>query len=210
MVFGILQESDTVEASPSIPSDEDIQFGYHTICGSQIKLSEDAHVAQKMDPDKYFSDGVTFSAKPLKGEAVFHVKISTHGSKWSRGLIIGVMRFEKNSSLFEHRIPRWSMDVTDQCCIWSSTKVYNRLDQSEKKGNYGSMDLDDLCEGDSVGLSLSSSGELTFCVNGQGQGVAAVDVYDKKYDVYAVIDHCWNCYATTVIEAGMIIIMLYL
>ena len=50
---------------------------------------------------------------------------------------------------------------------------------------YGTCNLDELNEGDRIGLVRQRSGELRFFVNGRDQGVAAADV---PLRVWGVVD----------------------
>ena len=71
---------------------------------------------------------------------------------------------------------------------------------TEKK--YGSTNLENLREGDRLGLRVSHDGVLTFFVNGKSQGVAAQGVYQDGYDLYAVVDVYANCRAVRITRAG--------
>ena len=62
---------------------------------------------------------------------------------------------------------------------------------------YG-CDLDQLSEGDVVGVMRASNGELHFYVNGVDQGVAASGVPPK---VYAVVDMYGKCAQVSIIES---------
>lgn len=62
--------------------------------------------------------------------------------------------------------------------------------------DYG-HDLDELSEGDSVGVMRSSNGELHFFVNGIDQGVSAHHVTGT---VYAVIDMYGKCAQVTIVD----------
>ena len=61
---------------------------------------------------------------------------------------------------------------------------------------YG-CDLDQLSEGDVVGVMRTASGELHFYVNGIDQGVAATGLPSK---LYAVIDMYGKCAQVSLIE----------
>ena len=47
--------------------------------------------------------------------------------------------------------------------------------------------LDDVREGDCVGLHLSQDGVLEFTVNGESQSIAAENIYTRDTDVYMLL-----------------------
>ncbi len=196
-------------ASQTFILEDIVQFGYHNISSSQIKITENGLAAEKRDPDAHYAHGVAYGARPLKGTAEFEVKIASYGTGWSGTLKLGVMRAKKDMPLVSGpSIPRYSPEGVDHC-VWSSDKIHNRLNTPAVESNYtgSKVNLDDLREGDRVGLRLSHDGMLTFFVNGKSQGVAAENIYDKECDVYAVVDHYANCKATVITRAGKSMIL---
>lgn len=201
-------EPTTVQETRTFVLEEVTQFGFHNVASHQIKISDDGLSAEKKDPDSHYAHGVAYGARPLKGTAEFEVKISSYGTGWSGTLKLGVMRCKKDMPLISGpTIPRYSPEGVDHC-VWSSDKLHNRLN-APVETNYGLTNLDDLREGDRVGLRLSHDGVLVFFVNGKSQGIAAENIYDKNCDVYAVVDHYANCKATSITRAGTVVMTLY-
>ena len=198
----------TLPESRTFILEETVQFGYHDVCSHQIKLDEsrNRHVAEKKDPDSHYAHGVAYGARSLKGTAEFEVKISSYGTGWSGTLKLGVMRYKKNMPLSSTPVPRYSPEGVDHC-VWSADKLHNRIVQPVEEKIYGHTNLDDLREGDRVGMRLSHDGVLVFFVNGKSQGIAAENIYDKNSDVYAVVDHYANCKATEITRAGEICLL---
>ena len=87
-------------------------------------------------------------------------------------------------------------------CVWIDTELYNNIVTPGEESEYGYVDLYDLREGDCVGLRLSQDGVLEFFVNGESQGIAAKNIYTRNSDVYAVVDHYGQCFATVITKAG--------
>ena len=87
-------------------------------------------------------------------------------------------------------------------CMWAGQTLFNGLVTPREISKYGHVDLDDLREGDCVGLHLSQDGVLEFTVNGESQGIAAKNIYTRDTDVYAVVDHHGCCVATVITKAG--------
>ena len=197
------QEPTTLQEIKTFILEDTVQFGYHNISSPQIKITQNGLAAEKLDPDSHYAHGVAYGARPLKGTAEFEVKIASYGTGWSGTLKLGVMRAKKDMPLVGGpSIPRYSPEGVDHC-VWSSDKIHNRLNTPAVESNYNSgVNLDDLREGDRVGLRLSHDGVLVFFVNGKSQGVAAENIYDKTCDVYAVVDHYANCKATVITRAG--------
>lgn len=196
------QEPATLQEIRTFILEDTIQFGYHSVSSSQIKITDDGLAAEKRDADSQYAHGVAYGARPLKGTAEFEVKIASYGTGWSGTLKLGVMRCKKDVPLVTGTsIPRYSPEGVDHC-VWSSDKLHNRLVTPVVESNYGNTNLDDLREGDRVGMRLSHDGVLVFFVNGKSQGVAAENIYDRNCDVYAVVDHYANCRATVITRAG--------
>ena len=89
-------------------------------------------------------------------------------------------------------------------CVWSVDEVNNKLVgySGPTERMYSSTNLENLREGDRLGLRMSHDGVLTF-VNGKSQGVAAQGVYQEGYDLYAVVDVYGQCEAVRITRAGM-------
>ncbi len=200
-----IQEPTATQDIKTFILDETVQFGYHNISSPQIKISEDGRSAEKRDPDSHYAHGVAYGARPLKGTAEFEVKIAAYGTGWSGTIKLGVMRALRDMALVGGPcVPRYSPEGVDHC-VWSSDKIHNRLGTPAVERTYtGAMNLDELREGDRVGLRLSHDGVLVFFVNGKSQGVAAENIYDKEFDVYAVVDHYANCKATVITRSGIL------
>jgi neuralized-like protein 4 len=198
-----LSESDTDESTPN----KDIQFGYHSASGKHIRITNNGLGAERMNPEDEFCDGVAYGAQPLKGLAEFGVKMVSYVAKWSGSLQVGLMRCKKGK-----RIESGSSIPTDSYgaeyhCVWGEQRAFsgvlsNNLVTPGEESDYGYVNLDDLREGDCVGLCLSRDGVLEFTVNGESQGIAAKNIYTRDTDVYAVVDHFGCCVATVITKAG--------
>lgn len=181
-----------------------IQFGFHNVCSDQIRISQNGLMAEKKDPNHHYAYGVAYGAKPLKGTAEFEVKMTDYGTGWSGTLKLGVAKYQANRCIQRNNIPRYSPEASSYC-VWSSDKVHNRLCstvQNAQEKQYGLRNLDSLRKDDRLGLRLNYDGTLVFFVNGEHQGVAAENVYEKGHEVYAVVDHYANCKATVITRAG--------
>ena len=165
-----------------------------------------------MDPDIVYDNGVAYGAHPLKGRAEFEVKIVSYGGEQSESIGFGVMRCKKG-------VPIKSSDIPDNLYaavnhfVWIDHRLCDYLltvTDIDKGPDYGFVDLNDLREGDCVGLNLSQDGVLEFTVNGESQGTAATNIYDRNTDVYAVVEHWNKCIATVITKAGECCHILYM
>eukprot|EP00731_Ephydatia_muelleri_P029448 Em0020g1092a len=183
---------------------EVVQFGFHSVCSSQIQIAENGKEADKKDPSLHYAYGVAYGARPLRGNAEFEVEVTSYGTEGRSGTLkLGVMRWAKGRPLTAKDVPRYSPEGTDYC-VWSANKIHNRLrgQSVSVEKIYGRTTLDDLRENDRLGFRLTHDGSLVFFVNGVSHGVAAKEVYYPGFDVYPVIDHYANCKATRIVRAG--------
>ena len=193
-----LSESDTDEST----ANKDIQFGYHNAAGKNIRISNNGLGAERMNPEYDFDNGVAYGAQPFKGLAEFEVKMMTYGAKWLTSLRFGVMRTKRGKVIESGSgIPKNSR-IAKHHCVWADRTLYNNLVTTGERPGCGYVDLDDLREGDCVGLRLSRDGVLEFTVNGESQGIAAENIYTRNTDIYAVVDHYGPCVATVITKAG--------
>ena len=196
------EDSTSKPATANFVPNKDIQFGYHSALGEQIRISNDGLGAEKMDPDRVRDDGVAYGAHPLKGMAEFEIKIVSYESKWTWSLGFGVMRCEKGVPIEPGpSIPSYLEDTANHC-LWVDHRLFNNIVTPNEESEYGYVNLNDLREGDCIGLRLSQDGVLEFFVNGESQGIAAKNIYTRNSDVYAVVEHCGNCVATVITKAG--------
>ena len=192
-----LSESDTDESTPN----KDIQFGYHSAAGKNIRITNNGLGAERMNPEDKYRDGIAYGAQPLKGLAEFEVKMVTYGEEWTGSILVGLRRCNKGVPIESGPgIPKDS--YAEYHCVWADWKLYNNFVTPGEESDYSYIYLDDLREGDCVGLRLSRDGVLEFTVNGKNQGIAAKNIYTRDTDVYAVVDHYARCVATVITKAG--------
>ena len=111
-----------------------------------------------MNPKYVYDDGVAYGAQPLKGLAEFEVKMVTYGAKWGRSLALGIRRCKKGVPIESGPgIPVHSLG-DEYHCVWADQRLVNNFVTPGEKSYYGYVDLDDLREGDYVGLRLSRDG----------------------------------------------------
>ena len=182
--------------------DEDIQFGYHSASGKQVRITNGGLRAERMDPDRVPDNGVAYGARPLKGTAKFEIKIVSYGAEWTYSLQFGVMKCEKGVPIESGPNIPGDSEIAADHCVWGDQQLFNNLATPRKVSDYGYVDLRDLRVGDCVGLCLSQDGVLEFFVNGESQGIAARNIYTRNSDIYAVVEHFGCCVATVITKAS--------
>ena len=193
-----LSESDT----DKLTTNKDIQFGYHSASGKQIRITNNGLGAEKMSPETDYKNGVAYGAQPLKGLAEFEVKMASYGGGWSHSIQVGVMRCKKGATIQSGPGTPEDSEYAKDHYVWAGHRLFNNLVTPRENSDYGYVDLDDLRDGDCIGLRLSRDGTFEFFVNGESQGIAAKSIYTRGTDIYAVVDHCGQCVATIITKAG--------
>ena len=165
-----------------------------------MKISNYGLEAIKIDTERDYERGVVYSERPVRGHVEFEVEIISYGTTyWAGSLKLGVMLRKSQTSLWEVAPPRYTLGAANHC-VWAANVVYDNI--TTMKVMPYSRDLDELREGDRVGLLITSDGELHFLVNGEPQGGATYDIYRPEYDVYITVDHIANCKATMITRAS--------
>ena len=189
-----------------------VEFGFHSVHDSNIKLSSNGLLAERINPSRTHCGGVVYGAKVLRGTTEFEVEITSYdGTKWTGTLKLGVMQCKAGSKIKHSDIPKFSPGTTNYCMWhtnWGPNEVDNKLvgysgPTRKKYGSANSVNLKNLRKGDRLGLRVSHKGVLTFFVNGKSQGVAAQGIYQDGYDLYPVVDVCGQCEAVRITRAGM-------
>lgn len=166
----------------------------------QMKITDDNKGASKLDPELVYAKGVVYSEKPVKGHVEFEVQITSYGTSWSGNLKLGIMTQKLGKELDSSKIPRYTPESADHC-VWCASKIHDHI-TAMTEVLYGERTLDDLKEGDKLGIIITSKGVLHFLVNGKPQGIAASNVYRPGHEIYITVDHYANCKATQITRAS--------
>ena len=165
-----------------------------------MRVTDDGREAKKLDPEVVYAKGVVYSERPVKGQAEFEVEVISYGTSWSGNLKLGIMLHKSNKELDRSKIPRYTPESSDHC-VWCASKLHDHV-TTMTEVTYGERTLDDLKEGDRLGIMITSKGVLHFLVNGKPQGIATHNIYRTGHDVYVVVDHYANCKATRITRAS--------
>ncbi|XP_054732777.1 neuralized-like protein 4 [Anastrepha obliqua] len=150
---------------------------FHTRCGSLVKLSPNCRCAERRRPLDEFNNGVVMTHRPLKDNELFEIRIDKLVDKWSGSIEVGVTTHNPSVLHFPATMTnmRSGTIMMSGCGILTNGKGTRR--------QYGEFNLDELREGDRVGMMRKSNGNLHYYINGQDQGVAATRVAQTLWGV---------------------------
>ncbi|XP_075160481.1 neuralized E3 ubiquitin protein ligase 4 [Haematobia irritans] len=150
---------------------------FHTRCGSLVKLLPYCRSAERRRPFDEFNNGVVMTHRPLKDNELFEIRIDKLVDKWSGSIEVGVTTHNPNVLHFPATMTnmRSGTIMMSGCGILTNGKGTRR--------QYGEFNLDELREGDRVGMMRKANGNLHYYINGQDQGVAATRVASTLWGV---------------------------
>ncbi|XP_059607604.1 neuralized-like protein 4 isoform X2 [Phlebotomus argentipes] len=143
---------------------------FHTRCGSLVKLSSNSRTAERRRPLDEFNNGVVMTHRPLRDNELFEIRIDKLVDKWSGSIEVGVTTHNPSALHFPATMTnmRSGTIMMSGCGILTNGKGTRR--------EYGEFNLDELREGDRVGMMRKSNGNLHYFINGRDQGCAATKV----------------------------------
>ena len=156
---------------------------FHQCHGSLVFLSNENRTARRRSSAAEFNNGLIFSKKPLRDNEIFEVRLDRKIGNWSGSWAIGVTSGDPSGM----EIPSSSTGLKNGSWIMSGMSILK--DGSSFVDEYG-QDLDELKEGDRVGVQRTVNGSLHFFVNGVDLGVAATNI---PQTVHAVVDLYGRC-----------------
>lgn len=161
----------------------------HPRTGRLVSLSACGRTARRQQPGQEFNHGLVLSREPLRDGRVFTVRIDRKVNSWSGSIEIGVTALDPSVLDF----PSSATGLKGGSWVVSGCSVLR--DGRSVLEEYG-QDLDQLGEGDRVGVERTVAGELRLWVNGRDCGVAATGLPAR---VWAVVDLYGKCTQITVL-----------
>ncbi|XP_072930436.1 neuralized-like protein 4 isoform X2 [Epargyreus clarus] len=152
---------------------------FHPRCGFLVKLSSNYRTAERSRPLDDYNNGVVMTHRPLRDNELFEIRIDKLVDKWSGSIEMGVTHHNPATI----RYPSTMTNMESGTIMMSGCKVL--LNGQGTCLEYGNMNLDELREGDRVGVVRKINGELHYLINGVDQGVAAERV---QTPIWGVID----------------------
>ncbi|XP_011253372.1 neuralized-like protein 4 [Camponotus floridanus] len=140
---------------------------FHERVGTLVKLSNNARTAERRRPLDEFNNGVVMTHRPLRDNELFEIRIDRLVYKWSGSIEVGVTTHSPTALEFPATMTNMRSGTTmmSGCGILTNGKGTQR--------EYGEFNLDELREGDRVGMIRQSNGDLHYLINGLDQGIAA-------------------------------------
>ncbi|KAL7305937.1 hypothetical protein TKK_0001411 [Trichogramma kaykai] len=140
---------------------------FHERVGTLVKLSNNARTAERRNPTDEFNNGVVMTHRPLKDNELFEIRIDKIVDKWSGSIEVGVTTHSPTALEFPATMTNMRSGTTmmSGCGILTNGKGTQR--------EYGEFNLDELREGDRVGMIRKSNSNLHYYINGLDQGCAA-------------------------------------
>lgn len=150
---------------------------FHIRCGSLVNLTNNNRTAERRRPLDEFNNGVVMTHRPLRDNELFEIRIDKLVDKWSGSIEVGVTSHTPTALHFPATMTnmRSGTIMMSGCGILTNGKGTRR--------EYGEFNLDELREGDRVGMMRKSNGNLHYYINGQDQGVAATRVAQTLWGV---------------------------
>uniref|UniRef100_A0A9J8DIY4 Neuralized-like protein 4 n=1 Tax=Cyprinus carpio carpio TaxID=630221 RepID=A0A9J8DIY4_CYPCA len=155
---------------------------FHEKCGTLIKLSNNNKTAERRRPLDEFNNGVVMTNRPLRHNEMFEIRIDKLVDKWSGSIEIGVTTHNPNNLDYPATMTnlRSGTIMMSGCGILTNGKGTRR--------EYCEFSLDELQEGDHIGLMRKASGALHFYINGIDQGGISDLTNQTPGVVYGVVD----------------------
>ncbi|XP_053680569.1 neuralized-like protein 4 [Anopheles nili] len=169
--------SSPIPAGNEGTSDPSDKLRFHTRCGTLVKLSANSRTAERRRPLDEFNNGVVMTHRPLWDNELFEIRIDRLVDKWSGSIEVGVTTHCPSALQFPATMTnlRSGTIMMSGCGILTNGKGTRR--------EYGEFNLDELREGDRVGMMRKSNGNLHYYINGRDQGVAATRVAQTLWGV---------------------------
>ncbi|XP_076042886.1 neuralized-like protein 4 isoform X2 [Oratosquilla oratoria] len=152
---------------------------FHNKCGTLVKLSNSGRTAERRRPLDEFNNGVVMSHRALRENELFEIRIDRLVDKWSGSIEVGITTH--NPSLLD--FPATMTNMRSGTTMMSGTGILTNGKGTHRE--YGEFNLDELKEGDRIGMMIKAGRQLHYYINGLDQGVAAAGV---PAPVWSVVD----------------------
>lgn len=158
---GLIREN---SASAHLFNNNKIRF--HERHGSLIKLSNNNRTAERKRPFDEFNNGVVMTHRPCRDNELFEIRLDRLVDKWSGSIEVGITTHNPAHLEFPATMTnlRGGTTMMSGCGILTNGKGTRR--------EYGQFNLDELAEGDRIGMMRKANGNLHYYINGLDQGVA--------------------------------------
>ena len=165
--IAIASSSGLVGGVPAGNNYNNNKIRFHERHGSLIKLLNNNRTAERKRPFDEFNNGVVMTHRPIKDNELFEIRLDRLVDKWSGSIEVGLTTHNPAQLDFPATMTNLRAGTTmmSGCGILTNGKGTRR--------EYGQFNLDELAEGDRIGMIRKSNGNLHYFINGLDQGVAA-------------------------------------
>ncbi|XP_060809528.1 neuralized-like protein 4 isoform X2 [Amyelois transitella] len=178
-----------MEGACSLVAQDRLRF--HPRCGILVKLSNYNKSAERARPLDDYNNGVVMTHRPLYDCELFEIRIDKLVDKWSGSIEVGVTTHNPATI----RFPSTMTNMDSGTIMMSGCKVL--VNGHGTCLEYGNFNLDELREGDTVGVMRKDMGILHFFVNGLDQGPAAFNIPEQ---VFGIIDLYGRVAQATIVD----------
>lgn len=171
---------------------------FHERCGSMIKLSNCNRTAERKRPVDEFNNGVVMTHRPLVDNELFEIQIDELINKWSGSIEMGITTHNPDNLDFPATMTNMGsvFDHSSGTIMMSGCGIL--INGKGSRREYGEFNLDELHEGDRIGLIRKSNGNLHYYINGLDQGIAADNV---PAVVHGVVDLYGMTVKVTIVDS---------
>jgi neuralized-like protein 4 len=177
MLVELSVENTSSSGMDQVFNDPNDKLRFHARCGSLVKLTSNSRTAERRRPFDEFNNGIAMTSRPLKDNELFEIRIDRLVDKWSGSIEAGVTTHCPSALQFPATMTnlRSGTIMMSGCGILTNGKGTRR--------EYGEFNLDELREGDRIGMMRKANGNLHYYINGRDQGVAATRVAQTLWGV---------------------------
>ena len=171
---------------------------FHERHGSLIKLLNNYRTAERKRPFDEFNNGVVMTHRPIRDNELFEIRLDRLVDKWSGSIEVGLTTHNPGQLEFPATMTNLRQGTTmmSGCGILTNGKGTRR--------EYGQFNLDELAEGDRIGMIRKSNGNLHYFINGLDQGVAASRLPGQTWGVVDLYGQTVKAGLSAVLEQNLL------
>ena len=168
-----------VLSSGGVSNSSSIKIRFHERHGTLIKLGNNNRTAERKRPLDEFNNGVVMTHRPLRDNELFEIRLDRLVDKWSGSIEVGVTTHSPGLLDF----PATMTNLRNGTTMMSGSGILTNGKGTRRE--YGQFNLDEMAEGDRIGMMRKANGNLHYFINGLDQGVAASRL---PVQVWGVVD----------------------
>ncbi|XP_041377381.1 neuralized-like protein 4 [Gigantopelta aegis] len=168
---------------------------FHETCGTLVRLSNNRRTAERRRPMDEFNNGVVMTNRPLRDDELFEIRLDRLVDKWSGSIEVGITTHNPSNLEFPATMTNMRSGHQSGTIMMSGCGILTNGKGTRRE--YGHFNLDELTEGDRIGLIRKAGGCLHYYINGLDQGVASTTTPTQ---VWGVVDLYGMAVKVTIID----------